>query len=423
MAYQFLDVKNSLDMNAHFEEITGTPWYRDAVHENFSDAEYRRRYAVLRKKMFERGIDCVIAPGSGSNWSYGAGMTWLSGLTYHAGLAQYVVFPRKGDPMLICAEGGAHLEAIRRAVVIKDVRSSRGGQYAPVIVERINELGLQNGRIGFLDSMPRRAGDVMPFNHFRDLHERLPNATIEMLVGLLHELLYVKSAEELAAIKRCGELLDLVFDMMLKTARPGVTEREVLAAAAEAAIAEGGEVEFLIIGSTSSHSPAMPFGNIRPSGRVLQKGDVIADELAVGVQGYTAQMGNPICVGEPAPSVRRFWEEIVQPGFDRLAKCMRPGVTLEEIQQTGRFYRDRGCQGRPLLLHGMDMITSGPQVGVGKIIANEYERTLKPGMTLMLEPDAITADGLLGLFVGRTFVITDEGGYSVTKFPVQLPVV
>ena len=48
---------------------------------------------------------------------------------------------------------------------------------------------------------------------------------------------------------------------------------------------------------------------------------------------------------------------------------------------------------------------------------------VKPGMTVMLEPDPITADGLLGMFVGRTFVITEDGSYSATKSPVELTVV
>jgi Xaa-Pro aminopeptidase len=71
----------------------------------------------------------------------------------------------------------------------------------------------------------------------------------------------------------------------------------------------------------------------------------------------------------------------------------------------------------------MDITTSRPRIGRERIIAFDYERTFKPGMTLMLEPDAITADGLLGLFVGRTFVITENGGYSVSKSPVELTVV
>ncbi len=195
MTFQFEQVKDSLDTTEHFEQVVGTPWYRDAVYEKFSDAEYARRYALLREKMAARGVDCVIAPGSGSNWSYGAGMSWLSGLAHHAGMAQYMVFPRGGAPTLICAEGGATLEAIRRSVVIQDVRSSRGGRYAQVIAERIVELGLQNGKIGFLECTPRRVEDVMPYNHFQELGERLPNANIVILTGLSHELLHVKSEE------------------------------------------------------------------------------------------------------------------------------------------------------------------------------------------------------------------------------------
>jgi len=128
-------------------------------------------------------------------------------------------------------------------------------------------------------------------------------------------------------------------------------------------------------------------------------------------------------VGEPDRAVRNFWDEVVEPGFNLLAGFMRPGVTAEALQEAGRWYNDHGCQGRPLLLHGMDITTSRPRIGREKISAFDFERTFKPGMTLMLEPDAITADGLLGLFVGRTYVITETGGYPVSKAPVELTVV
>jgi len=50
----------------------------------------------------------------------------------------------------------------------------------------------------------------------------------------------------------------------------------------------GGDIDFLIIGSTPMADPAMVFGNPRPSGRVLAKGDIINMELAAGYRGYTA---------------------------------------------------------------------------------------------------------------------------------------
>src|SRR4029453_11977390 len=103
-----------------------------------------------------------------------------------------------------------------------------------------------------------------------------------------------------------------------------------LRAAAGAAILEGGgDIDFLIIGSTSMQNPALVFGNPRPSGRVLREGDIINMELAAGYRGYTAQIGSPICIGPPTEEVRRFWDEIALPGFRRMAAEIRPGNPLE----------------------------------------------------------------------------------------------
>jgi len=423
-SYHFDQVSDTLDKNEHYNQITGTPWYRDAEYETFSEAEYQRRYTLLREKMVERGVACVIAPGGGNNWGFGGALVWLSGMRMRdSALAQYVVFPLEGEPTLVCGYDGPYLEAVRRHVVIEDVRSSEGGQFGRVMADRIEELGLQASRIGLLESSPGRNLDVMPYNHFQTLKQRLPQAEFELLKGLYHEMLYLKSPEEIAAIERAGTLCDVGYEALCQTARPGITETELMAVVAEAVINGGGAPGLMIIGSTPTSNPALPFGNTRPSHRVLQAGDVIVNELSAGVMGYTAQFGNPVCVGEPAPAVRRFWDEVVQPGFNLLAGFMRPGVKAEELQEAGLWYNNHGCQGRPLLLHGMDITTSRPRIGRERIIAFDFERTFKPGMTLMLEPDAITADGRLGLFVGRTFVIAEDGGYPVSKTPVELTVV
>ena len=97
---------------------------------------------------------------------------------------------------------------------------------------------------------------------------------------------------------------------MVARARPGVKEYELRAAAGAAILEGGGDIDFLIIGSTSMANPSMIFGNPRPSARVLQKGDIINMELAAGYRGYTAQIGSPICVGEPTEMVKKFWNEI-----------------------------------------------------------------------------------------------------------------
>ena len=87
-----------LDQWPHFNAMRGTPYYRDAVYEQFSPAEYARRYALLRAKMREHKLDAVIVPGGPSHWSFGGGMLWLTGHWEWHALACYVVF--KG-----CLEG------------------------------------------------------------------------------------------------------------------------------------------------------------------------------------------------------------------------------------------------------------------------------------------------------------------------------
>ena len=43
-------------------------------------------------------------------------------------------------------------------------------------------------------------------------------------------------------------------------------------------------------------------------------------------------------------------------------------------------------------------------------------------MVLMPEPNPITADGLLGMFVGHTFIVTETGHECVDDWPIELTV-
>jgi Xaa-Pro aminopeptidase len=203
--------------------------------------------------------------------------------------------------------GGTHAEAVRRQVevAVKDVRHSRNGRYADIMVERLRELKLERGRIGLMEIDPRHA-DYLPVNQYNVLRENLPEADIVFTQGFLHELLSIHSAEELDCIRKAGVLCQKAMEAMVARAKPGVREYELRAAAGAAMLEGGGDIDFLIIGSTPMADPAMIFGNPRPSGRVLQKGDIINMELAAGYRGYTAQIGSPICLGEPTEMVRKF---------------------------------------------------------------------------------------------------------------------
>ncbi len=420
--YSFSQIRNRLDDWRVFNNMVDSPYYCDAVYEHFSEKEYARRYHALRAKMRERGLDCVIVAGGPNHWSFGGGMLWLSGHWEWHAIANYVVFPLEGEPTLVYSMGGTHIEATRRESAIKDVRQSRGGRFAEVMVERIKELGLESARIGLLEIDPR-FHDYLPVNQYNALRESLPNANFSFESGFMHQLVYKKSDEELQCIRKAGKLCEAAMKALVSRCRPGVTEYQLKAAAAGAILEGGGDVDFVIIGSTPMKNPALIFGNPRPSGRVLKDGDIVIMEMAAGYRGYSAQIGSPVCIGDPPKDVRRFFDDIVLPGFERMVAVARPGHHLNELVEAGHFYREHGVQSRPIHVHGIDFVSSEPHVFNDHIQAEEYEQVLQPGMVLVIEPNAVTADGMFGIFFGHTFIITDGEPECVDNYPWELTVV
>src|SRR5262249_35043247 len=145
-------VRGKLDQALPFANMRETPYYRDAVYEQFSKKEYQRRYAALRAKMREHKLDAIIVPGGPSHWRFGGGMLWLTGDWERPASVSYGVEPFDGERMLIYSMGGTRAEAVRRqvAAAVMHVRHSRNGRYADIMVERLRELKLERARIGLM---------------------------------------------------------------------------------------------------------------------------------------------------------------------------------------------------------------------------------------------------------------------------------
>lgn len=414
------ELRYRLDERLPFTQMRGTPYFHDAVYEQFSRDEYARRYAALREKMRELNLDCLIVCGGPNHWSYGAGMLWLTGHWEWHAVSNYVVVPLEGEPTLVYSMGGTHIESVRREVsnALSDVRHSRGGRFAEVIVERINELGLERSRIGLTEIDPR-FGDYLPVNQYNTLRQGLPDVELVFTKDVIHELVTIHSEEELDCIRKAGQLCQKAMDAIIETARPGITERQLEGAAASAILSEGGQLDFLIIASSPQADPSMIFGNPRPSGRVLQDEDFIVMELAAGYRGYTAQIGSPVCVGRALPETQRFFDEIVLPGYKRIVAELTPGKKTSRMSEAGSFFRGQGAQSRPILVHGIDFTSSMPHINVDH---TEDDVVLQPGMVFVVEPNPARADGLLGMFFGHTYIVTANGNECVDQLPWELHV-
>jgi Xaa-Pro aminopeptidase len=136
----------------------------------------------------------------------------------------------------------------------------------------------------------------------------------------------------------------------------------------------------------------------------------------------SAQIGSPITLGEPTDMVRKFWDDITLPGYKKIVAEIRPGNLTDNMRLASKFFRDQGVQSRPVQVHGIDIVTDKPHVFAERTEADEIDKVLKPGMVIMAEPNPITADGLFGIFLGHTFIVTGEGHEVVDDFPLEIAV-
>jgi len=412
-------VRRELDKSDNFEAIRNSPWYADAVYNKFSDAEFARRHEAARKLMARDGLDALILTGGPDIYSHGSGVTWGAGLIDERAMCQYLVLPSTGEPTLIYPHYGCHIEAARKQVSVKDVRSGQHGKYGKAVAERLIELGLQKGRIG-ITAANRTGPEYMGVQAYLDLQKLMPQATFVFCPSLLHELTYRKSPEELKAMAKAGEIAVKALEAVRATARPGVREYQLAGAVANAVLSAGGRYHLLMIGSTSMRDPKLVFPNPNPSARVLQEGDIVLSELSMSYMGYSAKIGHPVSVGRPTEQYQAFFKDVVLGGFKEVRALLKPGTTLEDVRKVGaQAFRKRGAQSRPTIMHGLDLITSVPFVRADRVRTESYDMTMQPGMTYNIEITPVDKEGIFGIFYSRSFAITETGHQDLTPYDVE----
>lgn len=418
MANDWNDVRYELDRSANFHEIFNSPWYSDAEYPRFSDAEYERRHASARELMQRDGLDCLILTGSPNIYSLGSGVTWGCGLIDDRGMCQYLLLPGDGAPTLIYPHPGCHIEAARRMVAVADVRGGQQGHFGKAIAERLTELALERGRVG-VTAADSNGPEYMGVATYLELRRHLPDVELLFCPDLLHELTYRKSPEEIAAMRRAGTLAVAAQHAVARVAGPGMKEYELAAAATEAILAGGGQIHLMMLASTAMDDPRIMYPNPNPSHRVLGTGDMILTEIAAAYMGYSAKVGHPVTVGAPTVAMKRFHQDVTLAGFAAIEAQLAPGRELGDIQKAAAAFRSAGAQSRPMVLHGIDLITAGPKVMTDKVAAQDYDRRLAPGMVVNVEATPISDDGTFGSFLSRTYVIEEDGVACLTPYPTD----
>ncbi len=396
------------------------------TYPRFSDSEFQRRNNLARDLMRREGLAALVLFGnSGVNRHNQANVFWLTNyLDLHH---NYLVFPLEGKTTLLVGLAN-HAPNARLISVIPDT-SWGGYEPAKEVIAHLKKTGVGRGRVGLV-GVNATFGMGMPYQHFLDLREGLPEVEWVDVTRDFARLRAVKSEEEFAWLEKAAEFTDMTLATLEAETRPGLTEHDLIGIVEGAYRRKGGQPHIAFLRSMPMNAPTacVPAQNV--TGRVIQKGDVIITEISASFWGYSGQIHRPIAVGQdPAPEWRRLFEVGVQ-AYERMCAVIRPGATEADVIKAASIIGESGYRIYDDLVHGYGVDIHPPLIDRSCCDYWPWDdarpapagRAFAEDMAIVVQPNPITPDERMGLQVGALTRVTQAGAVSLQAFPMKFVV-
>ena len=278
-----------------------------------------------RRSAGDQGLDALFISGE-ENFQYFAGTSASVALHHSLTRPSIFILPLDGEPMAIT-------QGIDNISVSSYVTEKRG--YSEIlsfphetVLEVLNELGLDKGRVGVELGHEQRMG--MPVGAYLALVEALPQTQFVDASEILIELRMVKSEEELGFIRRAVNITDRARQRLFDLVRPGMTERDVARLMRQLIQEEGGDRTSFVILQLDLPGAKNQFSLDRP----LRHGDVLAVDTGAYVGMYTVDYARMATLGKATDLQKRVHATVLEVNL-KMAEALRPGVTCSELHGIG----------------------------------------------------------------------------------------
>jgi Xaa-Pro aminopeptidase len=370
----------------------------------FSGAEMRRRRAAFGAELERSKVRYALVYGGNRS---GSAVSWLTGwpVTREALL---VAGPDAEDDVLLVSFFN-HVPQARRLSTVRVEWA--GARAVATALDLIAARGKLPARIGL-------AG-ALPFGQYRLLAEQVPD--VVDLNPACTGLRLVKSAEEVAALRRGAALSDAAIAALAEALRPGVTDHQVLARVEEAYVAQGGLHHIHYLGVTAMDEPALAVPAQWPTGRTIGHRDVATCEIsAAAAPDYAGQVLRTFTVGAAPTALYADLHSVAAAAFDAIARKLVPGTRARDLAAAAAIIEQAGFTGIDDLVHGFGGGYLPPVVPAPGRPMPAPDFTLAAGMTLVVQPNVVTRDGRAGVQTGELLQVTEQGPRRLHTFPLGL---
>ncbi|MBN1674795.1 MAG: aminopeptidase P family protein [Kiritimatiellae bacterium] len=368
------------------------------------DPEYKARIRKFQANIRAAGLDAALVHANESDF---ANVRYLSDYwpTFEAG---GVFVPAKGEPILIIgpesetyARGRSKIRRIEKMV---EYRESAEPQYPGIPVASFKDIvaKARNGKP--IKTIGLVGYSVMPLPVYTRLKKDLPGARLVKADETLSGLRTIKSAAEIALMRKAFRISEQAIDAILAEIKPGMTELQVIGIAQREMYKYGAEYEghaqYCFCGPATNNAIS------RPTHNKIKRREVIQLNIGARVGGYSSSVGLPISIG-PLPARKKRLVEFGLEAHLQTLSLMKAGKPAAEVvKEYEAFVTRRGF--KKYMLYG-------PCHGIGMMeverpwMESTSEYLLQENMTFQVDT----------FFADRDFGLRWENGVRVTKRGVE----
>ena len=268
--------------------------------------EFQSRLKKFQQNIRLAGLDAALVHGNEADF---ANVRYLSEYwpTFEAG---GVFVPAQGSPVLIIgpesltyAQGRSVIPSIMKMV---EYRESAEPQYPGIPVATFRDVAKKAMGGKALRKLGIVSWSITPLPVWLSLQKDLPGVELIKADDTLINLRIIKSAAEIALMKKAFQISEKAIDAILGEIKPGMTELQVIGIAQREIYKHGGEYEghalYCFCGPATNNAIS------RPTHNKIKRNEVIQLNIGARVGGYSSSVGLPFSIGRLPERKKRLVE-------------------------------------------------------------------------------------------------------------------
>ena len=354
------------------------------------------RLTALRAAMEETGTD-LVALGPGPH------MHWVLGFHPHPDERPCLLLVTRRDAAMLMPALNAEEAQTKTDLPLHLWADDDGPEYA---------LSTALAAVGGGEAGHVAVDEAMRADFALLLLDAVPNAHHTYAAETVGELRLRKDAAEIAALKMNAGIADCAMAAARNALKPGVTEREVAAAARATFADEGAAPLFTIVGAGGNGA----FPHHATGDTPIRPGQPIVMDIGARRGDFSSDITRMACIGEPPEGYAEV-HAVVEAAVQAALAAAKPGVKAKAVDKAARDTIAAAGYGDYFVHrtgHGMGLEGHEPPW-----ITATSDTTLAPGMVFSIEP-GIYLPGRFGIRLEEIVVLHDDGPEILSGLPREL---